>query len=134
LHRLSIYLDDVDRHWVTFDKPDARSLLTGASVTYAYHPTNRNAVNLLRNGILAISVIRRLRPAIIVSTGAGVGVPFCWVGRAGGARVIYVDSLTRVQAPSLSGRLVMPVVHRYLAQWPDMARRYKKAEYVGKVF
>ena len=36
------------REWVTFDKPDARVLLAGERVTFAYGPTNRHLGNLIR--------------------------------------------------------------------------------------
>ena len=47
---------------------------------------------------------------MIVTTGAGVAVPFAWIGRLFGARVVYVESLTRIDKPSLSYRLIRPVV------------------------
>src|SRR5688572_25807684 len=69
------------RVWVTFDTTDARSLLAGEEVVLANHPTNRSLKNLLRNSLLAIRTIRRLRPRAVVSTGAGVAVPFCYAAR-----------------------------------------------------
>lgn len=123
-----------DRAWVTFKKPDALSLLEGEHTIFAHHPTNRNAFNLVLNSLLAIRVFLRLRPKVVLSTGAGVGVPFCWVGRAFGARVIFVESFSRITEPSLAGRLVHPVAHRFFVQWPEMLERYRKAEYRGPVF
>jgi beta-1,4-N-acetylglucosaminyltransferase len=123
-----------ERHWVTFDKPDARSMLAGEDVTYAHHPTNRNIPNLLRNLRLALSLVRRLRPRAIVTTGAGVAVPFCWIGRLLGARIVYIESFARVNRPSLTGRLVHPVAHRFFVQWPDMRAHFRKAEYRGGIF
>jgi beta-1,4-N-acetylglucosaminyltransferase len=123
-----------ERHWVTFDKPDARSMLAGESVTYAHHPTNRNVPNLLRNLRLAFRLLRRLRPRAVVTTGAGVAVPFCWLGRLMGVRVIYIESFARVNDPSLTGRLVHPVAHRFFVQWPDMLPHFPKAEYRGGLF
>jgi beta-1,4-N-acetylglucosaminyltransferase len=122
------------RHWVTFDKPDARSLLGGEEVTYAFHPTNRSVKNLLRNLMLAVRVVRRTRPRAIVTTGAGVAVPFCYVGRLLGARIVYIESFARVSQPSLTGRLVHPVAHRFFVQWPSMTRHFRKAEYEGAAF
>lgn len=120
-----------DRHWVTFDTADARSLLAGEAVTYAAHPTNRNLPNLLRNAVLATRLIRRLRPRAIVSTGAGVAVPFCWLGRLAGARVVYIESFARIEGPSLTGRLVHPVATDFFVQWPRVQRHYRKAQYRG---
>jgi beta-1,4-N-acetylglucosaminyltransferase len=119
--------------WVTFDKSDARSLLAGETVVYAHGPTNRNVPNLLRNLVLAFRVIRRTRPRVVVSTGAGLAVPFAWVGRLFGARVVFVESVTRITRPSLSLRLIRPVVDRTYAQWPDLAARLG-ARYAGSVF
>jgi beta-1,4-N-acetylglucosaminyltransferase len=123
-----------ERHWITFDKPDARSLLSGERVTYAHHPTNRNVSNLLRNTLLALRLVARLRPAAVVTTGAGVAVPFCYAGRAVGARVVYVESLARIDQLSLTGRLVRPVVNRLFVQWPELAERDPRAVYEGSIF
>jgi beta-1,4-N-acetylglucosaminyltransferase len=120
-----------DRHWVSFDKPDARSLLAGEAVTWAYHPTNRNVPNLLRNLGLAARLLMRLRPRAIVTTGAGVAVPFCYLGRLFGARVIYIESMSRVDSPSLTGRLVHPVAHVFFVQWSDLLSHYHRARYEG---
>ena len=119
--------------WVAFDTPDARELLDGRQVLHAHHPTNRNLRNLARNTVLAWRVVRRTRPAVAISTGAGVAVPFLWIARIYGARVIYVESFARTSGLSLTGRLVRPVVHRLFVQWPG-AEKGAKAEYVGSIF
>jgi hypothetical protein len=133
LVHLSSGLPGLEWHWVSFDTPDARHLLAGRSVVYAHHPTNRNLRNLLRNLVLAWQVVRRLRPSIVISTGAGVAVPFLWVARIFGARVIYVESFARTKGLSLTGRLVRPVAHRLFVQWPG-ARHGAKTDYVGSIF
>jgi len=119
--------------WVTFDKSDSRSLLDGETVVTAYGPTNRSAMNALRNLGLALRLLPRLRPALVISTGAGVVVPFAWLGRLLGARIVYVESLTRSEEPSLSLRLIAPVVHRVYVQWPELAPAVRRARYVGNV-
>jgi UDP-N-acetylglucosamine:LPS N-acetylglucosamine transferase len=123
-----------DRQWVTFDKTDARSLLIGETVWFAHHPTNRNIPNLLRNLVLAFRLIRRLRPRAIVTTGAGVAVPFCYVGRLFRARVIYIESFARISNPSLTARLVYPVATSFFVQWPELLQYFNRALYAGQVF
>ncbi len=122
------------RLWVTFDKRDSRAILAGERVVHAYGPTNRSVVNLFRNAGLAWRVVRRARPSVMVSTGAGVAVPFAWIGRLMGVRVVYVESFTRIDGPSLSGRMIAPVADRVYGQWPDMAGAIRGARYVGNVF
>jgi UDP-N-acetylglucosamine:LPS N-acetylglucosamine transferase len=121
------------RHWVTFDKPDARALLTGERVTYAYSPTNRHLGNLVRNAFLAVRLLFRTRPRAVITTGAGVGVPFLYAARAMRRRAIYVESLARIDQLSLTGRLVYPVVTHFFVQWPELARRYRRSRYVGGI-
>jgi beta-1,4-N-acetylglucosaminyltransferase len=100
---------------------------------HAHGPTNRNVPNLLRNLGLAFRTLRRLRPAAIVTTGAGVAVPFAWVGRVLGARVVYVESVTRIDSPSLSLRLVRPVAECVYAQWPELLVAVPTARFAGSV-
>jgi UDP-N-acetylglucosamine:LPS N-acetylglucosamine transferase len=120
--------------WVTFDKSDARSLLRGEVVFHAHGPTNRNIPNLLRNLLLAPRIVGRLRPKVVITTGAGVAVPFAWIARLRGAKVVYVESFTRIDGPSLSCRLMAPVAHRIYAQWPELAAAYPRARFRGNVF
>jgi beta-1,4-N-acetylglucosaminyltransferase len=120
--------------WVTFDKSDARSLLDGETVTFAYGPTNRSVKNLLRNLALAWRLIGRVRPRVVLTTGAGVAVPFAWVARVRGARVVYVESLTRIDQPSLSCRLIAPTASRIYVQWPELVDAVPGSRYAGKVF
>ncbi len=122
-----------ERFWVSFPREDARALLEGERVFWAYHPTNRNLKNLFRNLGLAWRVLRKERPDVIISTGAGVAVPFLWVGRLLGIRTVFIDSLTRIRDLSLSGKLVYPVVNRFFVQWPDLTSRYPRSVYGGRV-
>ena len=122
------------RAWVTLDADDTRSLLDSERVYFARGPTERNAVNFLRNLVIAWRVVGELRPAVVVSTGAAIAVPFAWVGRLRGTRVVYVESLTRIDSPSLTGRLVMPVADRIYVQWPQLVAQLRRARFAGSIF
>ncbi len=124
---------DKPHAWVTLEREDARSLLVGETVFYAHGPTNRNIPNLLRNIPFAWRLLRRLRPAVIVTTGAGVAVPFAWLGRLLGTEVVYVESLTRIRSPSLTYRLIRPTLTRVYAQWPELASALRGSRYAGNV-
>jgi beta-1,4-N-acetylglucosaminyltransferase len=123
-----------DRVWVVFDKSDTRSLLKGERVVHAYGPTNRSVRNLLRNTILAVRTMRAERPAAILTTGAGVAVPFAWIGRLYGVRTVYIESFTRIEELSLSARLIAPVASRLYVQWPELAARAPRLRFAGNLF
>lgn len=133
LHSLKEFWGKYERFWVTFPKPDAQTLLEGERMIPAYYPTNRSLINLIRNLVLAWRVIRREKPDAILSTGAGVGVPFLWIGRLLGIRTVFIESLTRIQDLSLSGKLVYPFVHQFFVQWPELCMDYPRAVFGGRV-
>jgi beta-1,4-N-acetylglucosaminyltransferase len=122
--------EDLPRVWVTLRAADSEALLRGEAAIFAHAPTERSITNLLRNLWLSVGVVRRHRPDVLLSTGGGVTVPLFVIGKLIGARLIYVESLTRVNAPSLSGRLVYPFVDRFFVQWPEAATR-PRMEFVG---
>jgi beta-1,4-N-acetylglucosaminyltransferase len=122
------------RAWVTFDKSDARSLLASERVHYAHGPTNRNLKNMLRNLLVAWRVVAEVRPKVVLTTGAGVAVPFAWVARLRGAKVVYVESMARIEGPSLTYRLIAPIAARRYVQWPELADALPGARFAGNVF
>ena len=119
--------------WVTLERDDTTALLEGELTYYAFGPTTRNLPNLVRNLILARHLLRLLRPRLIVTTGAGLAVPFAWIGRLYGSKVIYIESLTRIETPSLSCRLIAPTAARVYAQWPELRESLPRARFVGSV-
>ena len=121
------------RTWVTFDKADARSTLAGEDVVHAFHPTTRNAGNALRNLRLAHQVLRRVQPDLLVSTGAGVALPFFAIARSMGIPSVYLEVYDRVDSATLTGRLCRPLATAFCVQWPDQLQQYAGAELVGNL-
>lgn len=78
-------------------------------------------------------MLRDYRPDIVFSTGAAVAVPFMWQAHSVGARSIFLETVDRISKPSLSGRLVYPVVDEYLTQWEQLGERLPRSKLVGLV-
>ncbi len=123
---------DLPHVWFTTRAPDTEALLRDERKIYAYVPTARNVRNMLRNLWLAAVVVRRHRPDVLLSTGGGITVPAFVAGKLMGARLIYVESLTRVNGPSLTGRLIYRLVDRFFVQWSEAATR-SRMEFVGNL-
>lgn len=124
---------DRERFWVSFPTSDATHLLKDERVIWAHHPTNRNVRNLLKNLWLSIKVLRDERPDAVISTGAGVGLPFILCAKLMGIRTIFIESIARSEELSLTGRLCLPLADKLLSQSPDLARKHKKLEFRGRV-
>lgn len=134
LYMLKPFWQEQERFWVTFDKQDAASLLSGEQVYHCYFPTNRNLKNLIRNTILAWKVLGKEKPDLIVSSGAAVAVPFFYLGKLFGAKTVYIEVFDRIDKPTLTGKLVYPVADRFIVQWEEMKQVYPKAINLGSIF
>lgn len=134
LYLLKPFWKDRERFWVTFDKEDARSILENEIFYPCYYPTNRNLKNLIKNTILAFKILRKESPDIIVSSGAAVAVPFFYLGKIFGAKTVYIEVFDRIDAPTMTGKLVYPVTDRFIVQWEEMKKVYPKAINLGGIF
>lgn len=123
-----------ERHWVTFPTADATSKLVDEDVTWAHHPTTRNLKNLIRNARVALGVMLKVRPDVIVSTGAGVALPFFWFSRITSATSVYLEVYDRVDSPTLTGRLCRPATDLFLVQWDEQRRLYPASVLLGPVW
>jgi beta-1,4-N-acetylglucosaminyltransferase len=133
LFSLRDFWKEYTRCWVTFKMDDTIFRLTNERIYWANHPTNRNLKNLIKNFFLAWKVIAREKPDLIISTGAGVAVPFLYIGRLFGCKTIYIESLTRINQMSLTGMMVYPLVDDFLVQWREMSKKYNRARFAGRV-
>lgn len=116
--------------WVTFKTDSTELLLNGEKVYWAYGPTNRNIPNLLRNVYLAYTVLKTEKPGLVMSTGAGVAVPFIILASLLGIKTAFIESFTRVRELSLSARLVLPFLDKLYVQWEELAAKYSKAQLI----
>ncbi len=124
--------DGLERTWITLSAADSDYLLRDERTVLARGPTNRSVRALLANLRLAWRVVRSERPDVILSTGAALAFPFFLIGKLFGARLVYVESMTRTDALSLTGRLVYPLADAFFVQWPAAAKR-KRARFAGRL-
>lgn len=134
LYMLKPFWENKERFWVTFDKEDARSLLEGEKMYPCYFPTNRNIKNLIRNTFVALKVLKKERPDVIISSGAAVAVPFFYLGKLFGAKLIYIEVFDRIDKPTLTGKMVYPIVDKFIVQWDEQKKVYPKAVNLGSIF
>ena len=81
----------------------------------------------------AWTILRKERPTIILSTGAGPVVPFAIVGKLLGIRSIFVETFNRVWNASLSGAIMYRIADRFFYQWESLRDVYPKGVWGGWV-
>ncbi|MBE6149301.1 MAG: UDP-N-acetylglucosamine--LPS N-acetylglucosamine transferase [Firmicutes bacterium] len=134
LYMLKPFWENKERFWVTFDKVDANSILKDEKVYHCHFPTNRNLKNLIKNTFLAIKVLRKEKPDIIISTGAAIAVPFFYLGKLMGKKLIYIEIYDRIDKPTLTGRMVKPITDLFIVQWEEQTKVYKNSINLGGIF
>lgn len=81
----------------------------------------------------AWQILRRERPRLILSTGAGPIVPFALVGKLLGVRTLFIETAAQVTEPSLTGRVMYHLADRFFYQWKTLARHFPRGVYGGLV-
>lgn len=101
--------------WVTFNTPQARSMLSGRNVQFIPSIGTRDAWGTLHTILAAYRILRSGSYHYVVSTGAAVAVSFLPLAAWMGVQALYVESLARTHAPSATGRLLrlFPGVQTY---------------------
>jgi UDP-N-acetylglucosamine:LPS N-acetylglucosamine transferase len=122
---------DHDRVWVAPETPDVTDRLRGERVVTSYSPTTRNLPNLVRNFALSVRLLRRERPALVISAGAGVAVPFFLVAWLMRIPTVFIEVYDRVDSATMTGRLVGPFTTRRIVQWDQQLDVYPDATLVG---
>jgi UDP-N-acetylglucosamine:LPS N-acetylglucosamine transferase len=78
-------------------------------------------------------ILRKHRPDLILSTGAGPVVPFALAGKLLRVPTIYIEISTTVTKPSLSGRIMYHLADRFFYQWEGLKRYFPKGTYGGLI-
>ncbi|MDI6449694.1 UDP-N-acetylglucosamine--LPS N-acetylglucosamine transferase [Anaerobaca lacustris] len=119
--------------WITTTDVVRASLGDEGNVHVVGECNRQHPLRVLAVFMRCMRILRKERPDVVISTGAAPGCMAVVLGHLGGAKVIWLDSITNVNRLSLSGRLVRPFADLFLVQWPQLARRYRGVEYVGAV-
>lgn len=66
-------------------------------------------------------LVIKIRPAIVISTGAAAGFFALFFGKLIGAKTIWVDSIANSERMSLAGKRVRPFADVWLTQWEEVS-------------
>ncbi len=124
-------------HWIQLLR--LRPAFAGASVTYAtvnrdseedvagarfflFRDANRDRKLALILQILKIAwIVARVRPDVVITTGASCGYVAVRLARLLGSRTLFMDSIANAEKMSLSAQLAQRHANMLLTQWPHLA-------------
>lgn len=71
---------------------------------------------------------------VVVTTGAAVAIPICIYAKLFGKKIIYIESMARINSPSATGKLVYKFADLFIIQWEELRKFYPKAVYGGVIY
>lgn len=116
--------------FITYDSPRTRTL----GHKYLLRNIGTNPLLMFRAFAAIFRILWKEKPQLIVSTGAEIAIPAFYLAKLLGAKTIFIESWTRVEQPTGTGRLVYLFSDVFLVQWERMVTKYgKKATYEGAI-
>lgn len=108
--------------WVTFDTPQARSLLVGKNATFVPYVASRDWKSVLRAASILNRSIDWNEFEAVVSTGAAVALSALPLARLRRIPTFYIESVSRFDGPSMTGKIVSRArLARTFTQHPEWA-------------
>lgn len=95
-----------DSLWITFDSPQSRSLLAGLRTAYVPYISQRDWRGTLFARRQVQGLLGKETFDQAISTGAAIAVSALPVAASCGIPSTYIESVSRVEGPSLAGRIL----------------------------
>ena len=122
-----------DHFFLTFRKVTTESLSKKEKINFVAMP-ERNVLKIFLCLIQSLIIFLKENPDVIISTGSGVTLPICFYAKIFGKKIIYIESFSRVDFPSFTGRLLYRFADLFIVQWKSLLKYYKNAVYGGSIF
>lgn len=107
-------------------------------ISYLIYGTKHNMLTypfkLLANCFKSLYFYFKIKPDVIVTTGAHSAGPMCCIGKIFGSKIIYIETFANIHSKTVTGRIVYKFVDLFIVQWESMLKLYPKAIYGGWIF
>lgn len=112
--------------------------IDGAEVLY-FVPTRKDKILKYIRGnlntlLLSIRYFLLIKPDVVVSTGAGISVYFCYLAKLFRRKIIFIETYAAIRGKSGAGRIIYPIADRFYVQWENMKQFYPKSIYKGTLY
>jgi len=119
-------IKDYPRFYVTFYLPHIPDSLLGEECYFVEDP-HISPWKYLFNFFQSFKIYLKKRPKIIITTGAGIAVPMCTIGKLFGSKIVFIESGARVTQPSRSGKVLYYITDLFIVQWESLLKFYPNA-------
>jgi beta-1,4-N-acetylglucosaminyltransferase len=89
--------------------------------------------HLSRSLVEAARILLRSRPDAVLGSGPAVVVPLAVAGKLFGAKIIFVETGSRITELSLTGKIMLRLADLFFVQWEPLQRRYPRSIFAGRL-
>ena len=119
-----------DTFFITYDSDRTRRL----EDKYLLRNIGTNPLLMARAFVSVFWILIKEKPNLVISTGAEIAIPAVYLARLLRIKTIFIESWTRVERPTGTGKIVYPVSNVFLVQWERLLAKYGgKARYEGAI-
>jgi len=120
LRRLERELGEYDKYFISTEK-ELSKLVTNGKFYYVPDASRWNKIRLIWQSIMVFYYLIRIRPSVVLSTGAAIGFFALFFAKNMGAKTIWIDSIANVDEMSMSGEKVRRYADLWLTQWEHLS-------------
>lgn len=129
-----------DYHIITEKTKSTLSLKKeyGEKVNYLIYGTKHHLLSYIWktpiNIIKSFYYYIKIRPKVVITTGAHTAVWMCYIAKVFRSKIIYIETLANIETKTFAGKLIYPIADKFIVQWENMLKLYPKAIYGGWIF
>ncbi|MEG0855847.1 MAG: PssD/Cps14F family polysaccharide biosynthesis glycosyltransferase [Terrisporobacter sp.] len=106
------------------------SYLVYGARNYMFSYIFKFSYNIIKSFFLYL----KIRPDVIVTTGAHTAVPICYIAKFFKKKIIFVESFARVNSKSMSGKMINKIADVFLVQHEELLDVYENSTYKGDLY
>ena len=119
-----------DAFFITYDSVRTRQL----DRKYLLRNIGTNPIIMAQASLSMLRILLKEKPKLIISTGSEIAIPAFYLAKLLRIKTVFIESWTRVDRPTGTGKIVYPVSDLFLVQWERLLPKYgKKARYEGAI-
>lgn len=116
--------------FITYDSVRTRQL----EHKYLLRNIGTNPVIMASASLSTLRILLKEKPRLIISTGSEIAIPAFYLAKLLRIKTVFIESWTRVDRPTGTGKIVYSVSDLFLVQWESLLKKYgRKAKYEGAI-
>ncbi len=132
--QLAPVYEKYDYFYFTFSSSIASELQKTTRVRVIPNVIRRKPISIIVGGLMSAYFAILERPDVVITTGASVVVFFSIFTKLLGAKLIFLESMAKVEKPTLTARLLYPFADLFIVQWPNLLKFFPRAQFLGRLF